>query len=93
MLESPSGASRRLRVEVVVDYNSTTEALSSEIILAKVLEDRIGVVAEVMAKLAEAKINVTACDAVAAGEGRYGAILWVKPGDAQKAARVLGANK
>jgi len=37
VLESPSGASRRLRVEVVVDYNSTTEALSSEIILAKVL--------------------------------------------------------
>lgn len=56
-------------------------------------EDRTGAVAEVMVKLAEAKINVTACDAVAAGEGRYGAILWVKPGDVQKAARVLGAAK
>jgi hypothetical protein len=49
--------------------------------------------AELMAKLAEAKINVTACDAVAAGEGHYGAILWVKLGDVQKAARVLGASK
>ena len=52
-----------------------------------------GVLAELMAKLAEAKINVTACDAVAAGAGQYGAILWVKPGDVQKAARVLGAAK
>jgi len=34
-----------------------------------------------------------ACGAVAAGEGQYGAILWVKPGDVQKAARVLGAAK
>ena len=55
-------------------------------------EDRIGAVAEVMAKLAEAKINVTACDAMAAGEGRYAAILWVKPADVQKAARVLKAG-
>jgi hypothetical protein len=55
-------------------------------------EDRIGVVAELMSELAQAQINVTACDAVAAGEGRYGAILWVKPRDVQKAARVLGAS-
>ena len=56
-------------------------------------EDRVGALAELMAKLAEAKINVTACDAVAAGAGQYGAILWVKPGDVQKAAKVLGASK
>lgn len=49
--------------------------------------------AEIIAKLAAAKINVTACGAVAAGEGRYGAILWVKPQDIQKAARVLEAVK
>lgn len=55
-------------------------------------EDRIGAMAELMAKLAEANINVTACDAVAGGEGRYGAILWVKPRDVQKATRVLGAS-
>src|SRR5215510_6776000 len=56
-------------------------------------EDRPGVLAEIIAKLAQAKINVTACDAVAAGEGRYGAIVWVKAQDVQKAARVLGAVK
>jgi hypothetical protein len=56
-------------------------------------EDRPGVLAELIAKLAAAKINVTACDAVAAGEGRYGAIVWVKAQDVPKAARVLGAVK
>jgi hypothetical protein len=56
-------------------------------------EDRPGVLAELIAKLAAAKINVTACDAVAAGEGRYGVLLWVRPQDVQKAARVLGAVK
>ena len=55
-------------------------------------EDRIVAVTEIMAKLADAKINVTACDAVTAGEGRYGAILWVKPRDVQKTAKVLGAS-
>lgn len=56
-------------------------------------EDRPGVLADIITKLAAAQINVTACDAVAAGEGRYGAILWVRPQDVQKAARVLGAVK
>jgi hypothetical protein len=54
-------------------------------------EDRIGAAAEVMEKLAAAKINVTAIDAVSAGEGRYGAILWVKPRDVNRAAKTLGA--
>lgn len=52
-------------------------------------DDRTGAVAEVESKLAEAKINVTALHAVAAGNGRYGAILWVKPRDVNKAAKVL----
>jgi len=56
-------------------------------------EDRPGVLAEIIAKLAAAKINVTACDAAAAGERRYGAILWVKAQDVPRAARVLGAVK
>ncbi len=55
-------------------------------------EDRRGAVAELMAKLADAKINVTAIDAVAAGAGRYGAILWVKSGDVTKAAKILGTS-
>ena len=54
-------------------------------------EDRVGVVADVHAKLAAAKVNVTAVDALCAGAGRYGAILWVAPRDYNKAARLLGA--
>lgn len=53
-------------------------------------DDRVGALADSLNNLAEAKINVTAVDAVAAGLGRYGAILWVKPGDVRKAAAALG---
>ena len=56
-------------------------------------DDRVGAIAEIIAKLAEAKINVTAVNAVSAGSGRYGAILWVKPRDVKKAAHVLGASE
>ncbi|PYM91130.1 MAG: hypothetical protein DME04_20095 [Candidatus Rokuibacteriota bacterium] len=54
-------------------------------------DDRLGACADVLDRLASAKINVTAMDAVAAGGGRYGAILWVKARDVKKAASVLGA--
>ena len=54
-------------------------------------EDRVGVIAEVYGKLAAAKINVTALDAVCAGAGRYGAILWVAARDYKRAATLLGA--
>ena len=55
-------------------------------------EDRPGAVADLMGKLSAANINVTAIDAVAAAEGRYGAILWVKPPDYGRAAKALGAT-
>lgn len=55
-------------------------------------DDRVGAMADVVLKLAEAKINVTAVDAVSAGGGRYGAILWVKPREVNKAAKILGAS-
>jgi predicted amino acid-binding ACT domain protein len=55
-------------------------------------EDRPGAVAEIMGRLAAAKINVTAIDAVCAEAGRYGAILWVKPPDVARAAKALGAS-
>ncbi len=55
-------------------------------------DDRVGAVAEVLEKLGSAGINVTAVDAAAAGKGRFGAILWVKPKDMARAARILGAR-
>jgi hypothetical protein len=55
-------------------------------------EDRPGAIADIMRKLAAVNVNVTASDAVCAGEGRYGAMLWVKPADVRKAAKALGAT-
>lgn len=54
-------------------------------------DDRPGALAEILQRLANAKINVTATDAVCAGSGRYGAILWVKQDAYDAAARALGA--
>jgi len=53
--------------------------------------DRVGAVQRQLAKLAKRGVNVTAVDAVTAGRGRFGMILWVKPRDTARAARALGA--
>ena len=55
-------------------------------------EDRPGALAEITSKLASAGINITAVDAICSGEGRYGALLWVKAPDVRRAAKVLGAS-
>lgn len=55
-------------------------------------DDRPGAVADIMAALAGAGINVTAIDAVCSGAGRFGAILWVAPRDVARAAKVLQAS-
>jgi hypothetical protein len=55
-------------------------------------DDRVGACHRQLRKLADQKINVTAVDAVVAGKGRYGAILWVKPQVYARAARVLKAK-
>jgi len=54
--------------------------------------DKAGACAAVCSKLAQARINMVAMDAVAAGQGRFGAIFWVKPRDVARAARVLRAR-
>lgn len=54
-------------------------------------DDRPGAVADLASRLAAAGVNITAMDAVAAGGGRFGAILWVRAADVKKAAKALGA--
>jgi hypothetical protein len=54
-------------------------------------DDRVGVGAELLGKLADAKVNATATQAIVAGGDRFGMILWVKPRDVKKAAKALGA--
>lgn len=54
-------------------------------------DDRPGAVAGVMKTLAAARINVTALQAVCAGAGRFGVILWTSPTAIARAGRLLGA--
>jgi hypothetical protein len=53
--------------------------------------DEVGAALPPIAKMAEAKINVIAADAVAAGEGRFGMLFWVAPRDYKRAAQLLEA--
>ncbi len=55
-------------------------------------KDRAGALGSVMSRLAKANINVTAVDGVSAGNGNFGAILWVKPKDVPRTARTLHAH-
>jgi hypothetical protein len=55
-------------------------------------DDRTGAVHRHLLKLAAARVSIVAADAVAAGKGCYGMILWVKAKDYGRAARALGAR-
>lgn len=55
-------------------------------------EDGVGAAFRHIQKLADLKINITAADAVYAGKGRFGMILWVKPKDYRRSARILKAK-
>ena len=94
----PSG--RRAQVDFIPEDGATFKAAAKQARLKLRAkkggflvqgDDQPGVIARIISRLADAKINVTAIDAVSAGAGRYGAILWVKPKDANKAAKALGA--
>ncbi len=52
-------------------------------------DDAIGAVQRHTEKLAREKISVTAADAVSAGKGRYGMVMWVKPKDYSRAAKAV----
>ncbi|MGC4099185.1 MAG: hypothetical protein QM706_18895 [Nitrospira sp.] len=53
-------------------------------------DDRPGAMVALTNQLASAKINLTAVTATTAGQGRFGAIVWVKTRDIKKSAKVLG---
>lgn len=52
-------------------------------------DDRAGAMTTLLEKIAGAGINLTAVDAVSSGDGRFGAIFWVKPPDVAKAWKAL----
>ena len=55
-------------------------------------DDRPGALADLTDRLRLAKINMTAMTGLCAGQGRFGAILWVNPRDVKKAAKVLASG-
>ncbi len=55
-------------------------------------DDRVGALANTLQRLAAARINVRALDAVIAGKGRYGAVFWVNPKSVARTSRLLRAR-
>jgi hypothetical protein len=55
-------------------------------------DDRPGALADNLAVLAGAGINIVAVDGLSAGSGRWGAIIWVGDDDVRRAGRVLRAR-
>jgi hypothetical protein len=53
-------------------------------------DDRPGALADLTDRLRLAKINIISMTGLCAGQGRFGAILWVNPRDLKKAAKVFG---
>ncbi|TLZ31633.1 MAG: hypothetical protein E6K29_03260 [Gammaproteobacteria bacterium] len=53
--------------------------------------DEVGAALPPLARLAAAKINVIAADALAAGERRFAMLFWVAPRDYNRAAKLLEA--
>ena len=54
--------------------------------------EHLGAVSDILGKLEQAGVNVTAMQAIETGDWRYGAILWVKQGNIGKAAKALGIS-
>jgi prephenate dehydratase len=95
----PSG--RKAQVDLVPEDSAALKAAAKKLKLALGArktcfviqgDDRVGALTETLQKLADAKINMTAMDAVTAGMGRYGAMFWVKPRDVARTAKLLGAT-
>lgn len=90
---------RRTQVDVVPEdptaFKDVTKPLRWKVQGPKVCflvdgDDRPGALVDLTDQLGLAKINLTAVTATTAGQGRFGAILWVKSRDVKKAAKVFG---
>ncbi|HYC48320.1 MAG TPA: hypothetical protein VED01_22835 [Burkholderiales bacterium] len=56
-------------------------------------DDRPGALAQHLESLADERVNVIGIDALSAGEGRWGAIIWVEDAALKKAEKVLKARR
>ena len=92
---------RRARIDVVPDNARRFRSVVKKAGLSFTPEkggfmiqgrDRPGALTNHLKKLGDKGINVTGIDALSAGDGRWGAIIWVGAGDVSRAARALGAK-
>ena len=92
---------RRTQVDVVPEDPTAFKAIAkplkwkmqgSKVCFLMEGDDRPGALVDLTGQLGLAKINLTAVTAVSAGQGRFGAILWVKTRDVKKATKILGAT-
>jgi hypothetical protein len=92
---------RRTQVDVVPEnpavFKETAKSLKWKMQGPKVCflvegDDRPGALVDLTDQIGSAKINLTAVTGITAGQGRFGAILWVKTKDMKKAAKLLGAG-
>jgi len=90
---------RRTQVDVVPEDPTTFKNIAKEhklkmqgpkMCLLLDGDDRPGALTDLTDRLGSARINLTAVTGLTAGQGRFGAILWVKPRDVKKAAKVFG---
>lgn len=90
---------RRTQVDVVPEdaaaFKSAAKSLKWKLQGPKLCflvdgDDRSGAMADVTTQLASARVNITAVTGRSAGQGRFGAILWVKARDVKKAAKAFG---
>ena len=93
--------SRRTQVDVVPEDPAAFKAIAKmhklkiqgpKMCLLIEGDDRPGALADLTDRLRLAKINIISVTGLCAGQGRFGAILWVKPGDVKKAAKVFGVG-
>ncbi len=91
---------RRARLEFVAENGASLVAAAKRIKLKLSKEntalwvqgeDRPGAIADVLGKLAAARINVQAVQAVCGGAGRYGAVIYLTPAATRKAKSILVA--
>ena len=92
---------RRSRIDVVPDDTRkfTAAAKKARLLFSQKKagfliqgDDRPGALADHLKLLADRGINVAAVDGVTAGQGRWGAIVWVDPKDLARAGKVLRAQ-
>ncbi|TKB75213.1 MAG: hypothetical protein E8D46_03590 [Nitrospira sp.] len=93
--------SRRTQVDVVPEDPTSFKAIAKahklkmqgpKMCLLIEGDDRPGAMADLTDRLRLAKINIISVTGLCAGQGRFGAILWVNPRDVKKAAKVLASD-